>query len=297
MPATYSLPSNADLSIIAQEYVAPMTMIDPLFAEGFCAVTNENVDLIEWEQEDNYFDLMQPRSLNSEFPSIRRVGLKRYLLAPCYYGEHFPIDERDIVTRRVYGSFGMAEEAAAQIQRGVRTLTTRLVNRMTAAAWNLFATGTYTATDNTGATIYTDSVTLTSQRFSTWSSLSAATPLADFRGLMPLARGKGCLFNQKAVAFMNSTTLNNLLNNRNTSDLAGKLIYPGGNGGGINATNINDVNNIFGGGDLPQIRMYDGGYFPSITAAGSGDYRQFTTYIPDNKVVIVGYRPTREPLA
>ncbi|NBW18091.1 MAG: hypothetical protein EBR82_59970 [Caulobacteraceae bacterium] len=293
--ATYSLPTNADLTSVAQEFIAPLTMNDPIFK--YCPVTSKNVDTIEWEQEDNYFGIMQPRSLNTKFPSIKRVGGKRWSLVPGYYGEHYPVDERDITTRRPYGAWGEAEEVAAQVTRGVKMLTSNMVNRMAKAAWDLFANGTYSVTDATGATIYTDSITLTTRAFSQWSSASAGTPLRDFRTLKPLQRGKGCLFNKMSVAFMNTTTSQYMLNNTNTSDLGGRLIYPGLAGGGVNVTSVEDVNRVLGGQDLPQIVEWDGGYFATQAAAQSGDFSQFTTFIPDNKIVIVGFRPTNEPLA
>jgi len=298
MPTSLSLPSNADLSLVAQEMTPLLAANDPIFQ--FCPITSDAVDTIEWEQEDNYFGLLEPRGLNSAFNSIKRVGAKRYALVPGYYGEHYPIDERDITQRRSIGQFGEPEPVAQMVMRATRILTHRMINRMANAVWTLFATGSYTTTDRDGNLLYTDNIlsSMTTRRFSTWATLASATPLQDFRNLKPLQRGKGCLFNGKAVAFMNTTTSKNLLNNANNSDLAGRIVYPvGGGGGGVNSTDIPQMNSILNNADLPQIVEWDGGYFANQAAANSGDFSQWTTHIPDNKVVIVGFRPTQEPIA
>jgi hypothetical protein len=298
MPASLSLPSNADLSFVAQEMMPLLTASDPIFQ--FCPITTDNVDTIEWEQEDNFFGLMEPRSLNGAFNSIKRIGAKRYALVPGYYGEHYPIDERDITQRRILGEFGEPEPTAAMVLRATRLLTHRAINRMANAAWALFSAGSYTTIDRDGNTLYTDSIlsSMTQTRFSTWATLASATPLQDFRNLKPLARGKGCEFNGKAVAFMNTTTSKNLLNNSNNSDLAGRIVYPvGSGGGGVNATDLPQLNSILSNADLPQIVEWDGGYFATQSAANSGNYLNWTLHIPDNKVIIIGFRPTREPIA
>ena len=98
--------------------------------------------------------------------------------------------------------------------------------------------------------------------------------MADFRTWKLLARGRGCSFGAGAKAFMNTTTVNNLLNNANATDLFGKR---NNNQGTISG--LPELNKILLDADLPQIVEYDKGY---IATGGS-----YTTFIPDNKVVLI----------
>ncbi len=290
---TYDLPSSWDLSLLAQEYIAPMTLAgDPIFK--YCPIITKNTDTIEWEQPDNYFGLMQARGVDGPFNTIQKAGEKRYLMSPGYYGESVFISERDITTRRQLGNYNEPEALASQIARQTMFLTTRMVQRFAASVWALFGTGSYTVTDSNGTTTVSDTVTLTTTTFSSWEN-AGATPLKDLRSVTPMAKGKGCLFNSKAVCFINESTKNDLLNNAASTDLGGKLVYQ--TGAAVNVTDIGQVNGVLNGADLPTVVSWDGGYFANKAAANSGDFSQFTTYIPNKTAIIIGYRPTGEPLA
>jgi hypothetical protein len=113
--------------------------------------------------------------------------------------------------------------------------------------------------------------------------VATATPLADLRTVQAGGPANGVDFGARATAFMNRATYNAMVANTNSADLYGRRTAGLGT-----FNNLSGINTLTTGDDLPQIRVYDAGYL--------NDSNVFTRFIPNNKVVIFGTRPTGEPV-
>lgn len=99
-----------------------------------------------------------------------------------------------------------------------------------------------------------------------------------------LHRGHGVDFGRNATLYLNSTTVNNMLNNQNPNDLGGKRIN-----GGSSVLTLEDVNKIFMANDLPQVMPMDEGYYD--------DSNTFQLFIGNNLGTLVGKRKSGTPVA
>jgi Phage major capsid protein E len=275
--AAYVYPVGIELQAIEAELAARL-------AEGRVGLElfpprSVNSHLVRWEQRDNYQGLQQVRGLNGEPPKVKRVGHKAYQMAPGVYGEFVEIDELELTTRREMGSFNTPIDISDLVAEAEEQLLVRELDRLEWIVWTLLTTGTFAVANVHGAVTHTDSYT--TQTFTAsvpWATSATATPLADFRAVGLKGRGKGVSFGAQAKAYMNRSTLNLMLSNTNNNDLAGRRVS-----GLLSVLNLNEVNAILMGEDLPQVVPYDEGYLDETAT--------FQLFIPNNKVVVVGQRP------
>jgi len=241
---------------------------------------------IAWEQRDNYTGLQHLRGLDGPPSRVQKIGAKRYLYEPGVYGEFIQLNERELtVPVRALGTWGDRMDLSQVIFGHQEHLLQRQLDRIESMIWMLLTTGTFTITDN-GVT-HQDSFDLITYDASTWATIATATPLADLRAVALLSRGHSVSFGAGSVAWMNQTTANNLLANRNATDIGGQLSVTIA---GVQplTRSLETINQFFIGQGLPSIRVYDGGYLD--------DAGVFTLYIPDGKVVLVGRRAGNQQL-
>jgi hypothetical protein len=275
-------PSSAELMTIAQDYMPRLQQNRPIF--DMLPTRSVDAHLLMWEQRDNYIGLQQVRGLDGQASRVKKTGIKRYEMRPGVYGEYEDIDEQELTARRQFGSFGTPIDISDLVVQAQIKLLERRLNRIENIGWNLLTTGTFSVPGPDGAILHTDSFTL--QTFSSavhWSTAATATPLADFRAVKILHRGHSVSFGATATAWMNQTTFNNLIMNNNSNDLFGRRTA-----GLATINNQNELNKILAGDDLPQIGIYDEGYFD--------DTNTFQLYIPNNVVVVEGKRPAGQVL-
>ena len=231
---------------------------------------------LEWEQEDDYTGLQQVRGLNGQPPRVQHVGAKRYIAEPGVYGEHMVIDEQEITRRRQYGSLGDAPvDVGDLVMRRQDRLLARRLDRIEMLGWLLLTTGTFAVSAANGAILHTDTYTLNTYTAAiAWSNSATAVPIANFRDVQLLSRGRGVSFGANARALMNRVTLNRLLTNTNANDMGQRRTTV--------QLNLDETNKILLGEGLPQLEVYDDGY--------KNDANTFVPYIGDAKVLIVGVR-------
>jgi hypothetical protein len=278
--ATFTYPTSAELMEIAQERL-------PRLMEGrvvfdFFPIAEVDAHLLKWEQMDNFLGLQKVRGLNGEPPRVKRVGQKVYQMNPGAYGEFVPIDEQELTSRRQTGTFGDPISVDDLVSRAELQLEQRELDRIELIIWTLLATGTFSVSNENGAVTHTDAYT--TQTFTagiTWATSATAIPLGNFRAVQLLGRGKGVSFGAGARAYMNRSTLNAMLGNTNANDLAGRRAS-----GLLSVLNLNEVNNILMGEDLPTVVPYDEGYLDDAGA--------FQLFVPNNKVVVIGQRPNNQ---
>jgi hypothetical protein len=213
------------------------------------------------------------------------VNLKQYQMQPGSYGEFTPINEQELTSRRVAGTFGAPIDITDLVLEKQDQLLQRRLDRIEYIGWTLLATGTFSVSLPSGGVAHTDTFTLqTYTAANSWSSATLSTPLADFSAVQLLSRGHSVDFGSVATAFMNRATFNNLRSNANSTDLYGRRTQGLGT-----FNNLQGINQLLTGDDLPQVVVYDQGY---LDEAGV-----FQPFIPAGKVVVIGKRPAGQPIA
>jgi hypothetical protein len=241
--------------------------------------------LVRWDQYDNYLGLQAIRGLNGDPPKVARVGVKTWQVEPGVFGEFVPLDEQELTTRRRAGTFGEPISLDDLVAKAHEQLLQRELDRVEKIGWDLVSTGTYSVSNLYNQVTQVDTFPIQTFTSSpTWTTFATATPLADFRAVKLLARGYSVSFGAGATAYMNQSTLNNMLSNTNNNDLAGRRVA-----GLLSVLNLEEVNRILLGEDLPQVAPYDLFYRDDTTAV--------QLFIPNGKVVVIGKRPNNEPVA
>jgi hypothetical protein len=273
---TYTYPEAEELKLIEQELLPTLSEDDPILKEF--PTTEVRSDRVRWEQKDNYKGLQQLRGLNGAPNFVNRVGAKEYDFAPGVYGEFTLIDEKELTTRRQWGTFGDPITIDDLIADAQAFLLQRRLDRLRLILWTLVLTGTFSVPHPRGGIMHTDVFNI--QTFDSnvgWGTYATATPFADIRALALKYRGKSVDFGKGARLYINRTTLNNLLLNQNAADAYGRRLPAG-----ATINQLDEAQSILTANDLPQIAPYDGGY---IDETGT-----FQLFIPDNKGVLVGRR-------
>lgn len=276
----YSYPTAKELTQIGQDFMAAMTLDDPIFKHF--PVRNVDAHLLQWEQRDNYKGLQMVRGLNGEPGRVAAIGGRRFIMEPGVYGEFLPIQEDELTTRRQWGSFGTPIDLTDLVTEKTQQLVAREVARMRQILWTLVTTGTFSVANAHGAVVHTDSYT--TQTYDTtvpWATGASATPILDFQAIAVKDRGYSLNLGPQAVAYANRTTVFRMINNVNANDLGGKRNNAG-------PFTLADANRIFVDQGLPQVEIMDDGYID--------DSDVFQLFIPTGTVVVFGQRPGNEPV-
>lgn len=277
MSTPYDLPSSLELARVEQALLPKLAATSPFFRYFPFQGKRENV--LRWTQRDNYTGLQGVRGYGGKPGRISLVGDKTYLMEPGVYGEFVQLDERELTIRRDAatlsgGPIGVADLVA----EAQEILLNRRLNRQEYIISKLLTAGTFSVTDGQGVTVHTDSYTQTTFTASVpWSTHATATPLADLRAVQLLSRGQSVDFGSGATALMNRKWFNHLIANTNASDFGGKRLDFG-----TTVNSSTDINKILTMEGLPQVEIYDEGYYDSSNT--------FQLFIPDNVVVMIGRR-------
>ncbi len=280
--ATFVYPTAAEITQIAQDKMPRLTSDRPIF--DIFPVRNVNEALLIWEQLDNFKGLQQVRGLNGQPGRVQAVSLNQFQMQPGVYGEFMAIDELQMTTRRVAGTFGAPIDITDLVLEKQDQLLQRRLDRIEYIGWTLMSSGTFSVSASPGGVVHTDTFPIQTYAAGTgWGTSATATPLADFSAVQLLSRGHSVDFGAAATAFMNRATFNNLRSNANATDLYGRRTQGLGT-----FNNLMGINQLLTGDDLPQIVVYDQGYLDESS--------NFQPYIPVNKVVVVGKRPAGQPI-
>jgi hypothetical protein len=281
--ATFAYPVNSELTEIAQVKTPVLTMDDPLF--DIMPINNHDTDLVQWEQRDDYIGLQQLRGINGEPAQVKAIGGKLFQAQPGVYGEFLDIDEKQLTSRRKYGSYSDPIDISDLVLEKQNQLLNRRIDRLRWIGWTLLSKGIFSVALPNGSIAHTDAFPLQTQtRIVAWTSFATAQPLNDFRAAQLKARANGVYFDQRAKAFCNRVTVNNLLQNTNAADLGGKRTQ-----GLANMLSLSDVNMLLTGEGLPNIVVYDEVF--------KDDTGTVVPFIADNVVVIIGARRNGDPVA
>lgn len=284
--SNFVVPTAADLKLIEQDLLPDLMADDPIF--GHFPITEEEAELLIWEQMDDFTGLQEIRGIGGAPPSVAHVGLRQYIAQPGYYGEFKKLDEAKILRQKKFGTFGDVVNVTDLILVDQVHLLQRRLNRIKVTLWNIVQ-GTYSVSNRQGVVMATD--TYSPQTFTSivnWSTNATATPLLDFRTVKVLHRGHSVDFGSGARAYMNLVTYNQMVSNTNASDLFGKRVNSLST-----VSSLAQINQLLNQDDLPTIVIHDKGYVKGVTAgvnqANSG--ANFVPFIPDGVVILVGRRP------
>lgn len=248
-------------------------------------VTNSNEAMLIWEQQDNYRGLQAVRGYNGQPPKVQPTGANQYTMEPGVYGEFIPISELEIIRRRQYGTFGTGIDLTDLVMVKQDQLLDRRLSRIEYIGWTLLCTGTFSIPGPQGTVIHTDSFPITTYTAPVpWATSATAAPLADLSAVQLLSRGHSVNFGSAATMYMNRYTFNNLRTNTNAADIYGRRTAGLGT-----YNNLQSINELFMGDDLPQIVVYDGGYL--------NDSGVFIPFIPNNVALVIGKRPGNQVIA
>jgi hypothetical protein len=274
-------PTAEQIKAVEAERLPNLIANRPIF--NIMPIVNEDAPVVRWEQQDNYVGLQNLRGIGGQPGRVKRTGSKVYTMEPGFYGDYIPLDEVEL-TMRAQSAGGAPIDLRQMVMKVSEQLQARFLDRVEQVGWNALL-GTFTVLGPGGAAVHTDTFPVqTASAAVSWATYATATPILDFRNAKLLGRGKGVSFGRGARAFMNTGTLNNLLQNGNAADLYGRR---NANTGTISG--LGDLNKIMLDADCPEIVEEDGGYL--------NDSGTWVNFIPDNQVIIVGRPVTGAPIA
>lgn len=277
MPSMFDFPTSQELRQIEQELLPRFT--DTRDILQFFPIETADAPMLAWEQRDDYFGLQQLRGYNNPAFRVQMIDHKSYLMHPGVYGDFIPIDEAQLTMRRQVGTYATPINVNDLVRENQELLLERRLDRIESILWTLVSTGTFSVANSVGGISYGDSFPIRQYTAPvSWATWATAKPLMDMRQAQLASRGYSVDFGRTARAFVNRTTFNNLISNTNAVDLYGRRVA-----GLATVNNINDVNQILMGEDLPPLTIYEKGY--------KDNQGKFTLFVPDNKVVIIGKRP------
>lgn len=232
---------------------------------------------------------LQPWRGLGEEPPVNRTPFNRYgrdcVFKPGYWGETRSITEYELAVsaepatsaENYYPHMPLdVKEEIARIQEGQ---TTRMLNRMEKSVWDALRTGRYLALDEEGQPVLEEFFAIRHVRAAVdWDDPSTSAPLATLRAFPEEFRDSSASFGVGTQYWMNRTTLNRILENRNQYDL-GKLAQSAC----CNLLDLSWINGQLGAQGLGGIRVYDQKWVD--------DKDNIHLFIPDGYVIVVGTRP------
>lgn len=232
--------------------------------------------------------LQQWRGLASEPPvntgPFNRMG-RFCTFYPGYWGETQSINEAELamVAEPPSGGNwapGMPLSAKNEIARIQNILTVRMLMRMEKNVWDTLRTGRYIALDRNGNIMFEQMFNIRHVRASVdWTDIINAAPLAVLRSLPELFRDSSATFTGQCVKYyMNRTTLNRLLENRNPNDIG-----RGSLSACCQTVTLDWINGQLEAQGLGRIVVYDNRWID--------DNDGIHLFIPDGYVIVKGCRP------
>lgn len=280
--ANFVVPTSADLRLIEQDLLPVLQANDPIFQHF--PITEEDAELLIWEQLDNFQGLQQIRGIGGAPGHVAHVDLKQYMVQPGYYGEFKKLDEAKILRRKKYGTFGDVVNVTDLVLEDQVHLLQRRLGRIRQILWNIVQ-GTYSVSTASGQVMATDSFSV--QTFTAtvpWATSATATPFSDYRTVKLKHRGHSVNFGAAARAYMNQKTYNNQIGNLNANDLFGKRFSSLST-----ISSLSMLTGLLNEDDLPTPVVYDEGYLSDGTDGNAQG--TFLPFIPDNVVILIGKRP------
>lgn len=276
MPINWKYPTSVELDFVVQEFKA--TAMESMLGHQVLQLVERNTSRIRWDVLDNDKGMTSAITPDADPPFDQRPGLTTKEYTPIDFGQFARIPRSEIEGARQPGTLGVPLDVTEMTVRELSRQLNKVHVRIESLIWAALQ-GSMSVNDN-GVTITETFPVQTFTASPLWSTLATATPLKDFDAVGLLFRGKGASM-AGARAYANRKTINYLLENSNTNDIRGLL--------NLQTTitiGTQEVNKILAMRGLPELIQYDEGYYDA-----NGN---FTLFIPDGKIVVVGRRAPGE---
>lgn len=301
MPFVY--PTYFESRTIEQDYVRD----EKAGRKGFDILPEREINApkVRWTQQDNYGGLQAMRGLDGAPTRVIRTGYKTYEYEPGYFGEFEQVTETELQLRaQNINLLTTPIPVGDLVLECKKQLIGREYDRKESSIWTLLTTGVLQikldGADGFQAKVYNDAYAI--QVFTPgigWSTAATSTPLLNFQAIQQFGVGHSVDFGGGGKIYMNQVTGNRLLNNTNASDFGGRR-----NQYGATLNNMAAFNSYFAGQNLPNIEIYDEGYYtqlgtfydPVTLANNVQPPPLFQKFIPDGVGVIVGRRKSGAPI-
>ena len=286
MPSQFELQGAVNVRKIAQ--VKLKRLAEGRLGLELFPLVKVNANVITYEQMGVFRGLMATRHQSGPAGRARLPGANAWTAPPGYYASTVVIDEPDILNRRELGSWDQWDDDGRQTAMASDLLTQQMLDRMEKNAFDLLFTGSYVVVDQAGTEAMRDVYPI--QQFTpgtAFSNRSASTPLDFIRTTVATLEAAGVSVDYRGgTLLMNRSTANEVVGNQNAADIGGKRLA---NGATANA--LEDVNALLLANDLPQIQIYNEGYYQEPEGTGP-----FTRFAPTGKIALVGKRTDGEPV-
>jgi len=292
MPAeTLNLTRSFSTQLVAAELLQAEMESDPII-QLFPSTYQKEFSVI-WEQQENPFGKMELRGLDGE-PTVTPIpGYKRFSMDPGLFGSRFVLTEKQMLEQRQPGTASDPMGISTLVMLGMGNLLGQTVVEIRDIIISLMLDGTFIARSADGSVTYGDTIEnySTRQKFVptiTWSTAATAVPIFDLlTWKAQLQAGRSTNFGPESKLYMNELSLAEFLK---IDQISNKIRIDGGD----TVNGLKKVNQLLGSYDLPQIELYDAGYYP--TKALSRDPANWVRQLTTRRVIWAGKRKDGEPL-
>lgn len=269
---------------------------DPLlsqFAPGYV-----DSDKVQYHQYESPYGLTSLRGLGGAPPVRRMPGYRVYELDPGYFGDETQVNEAEITKGVQPGTLADPLDVKDWLGKLMLDFHCMISSRFRVTLADMLADGTVRITDSQGNVFqYTIPGYRTFTPGTAWvSSAATATPITDLLTQKAvLQKGTSTKFGAESTLQMNSATLANYFKTNQVQN-----VYRAKFGASIigldGTADLQGVNQIHQGFDLPKIEVYDYGYFPTLADAKARTYANWVYAVPTNTVLWLGKRPGGQKL-
>jgi hypothetical protein len=273
---TYQLPTNRSLTEVIQDYAIQREKLEGIKK---MPLVSRDTQIIEWDELDFEVGMTAPHNMNADPKVAGRPGMKTHRFSPLFFKETDILKESDMLMPRQAGTLGGSLDLSAEIARIAKARADRNFLRVESTIWQTLKG--HLVIDENGVEVDETFNVQTEQASVDWDEFATAKPVEDMTALALKFRGTGASI-QGSEAYINQTTANWLMNNKNENDLRGfqnpnfvALPY-----------SLDEVNKIMIARGLPKFVVYDEGAYDANA--------NFQLFLADGEVVIIGKRATGE---
>lgn len=269
----YKVPTNVEMDVTTQEYVRDHTKMK---GETILPVVEKFTQNVEWDEKDNETGMTPPHNMDTDPKTETRPGSKLKSYKPIPHKATELIKESELLNARQLGTLG-----------GVVNLDDLVMDRFTARIgkdhvrkeWEIWQALKGSLSINENDVIINETFPIQEHApLVPLDDLEDATPLAERNAIKLKFRGTGASA-QGAVEYLNQTTANAIIENKNNADLRGFVV----DNFRAASFDIEQYNKMMTARGLPILEIYDEGYYD--------DAGNFQLFIPDGVSIIVGKRP------
>lgn len=270
----YRFPTNVSMDVTTQEYVVQVENLVGI--QEVMPFEDLLTQTVRWDELDNDFGMTAVHKMGTDPHVDTRAGsrVREYTTIP--FKETDAIREDELLSARQFGTLGGVVDITSIVGRVMKSRMDKTFIRCEWCVWQ--ATGGELEIEENGVYVHETFPIQTYDAVTDWDNRDDATPLRDFNAAKELFVGTGAS-GEGATAYLNTQTLNWLLENANQKDIAGFRSENFRN----TTFSLADLNKIMTDRELPILKEYNEGFY--------GRDKVFHKYIPDGEVRVKGKRP------